>query len=81
MTYVPIQIEFDIRMRDNDGTSLDEIDNFDITIPFPSGNQEETFTGNSGIANITLRYEITCTEPDACTTTITSSDLIGTLYI
>ena len=65
-------------MRDKDGSSFEEIDNFNITIPFSSGNQEETFTGNSGIAKITLRYDIHCIEPDVCTTTITSSDLLGT---
>ena len=80
-TYLPFQIEFDIMMKDDAANSIDEIDNFDITIPFPSGNQEEIFTGNRGIAKITLRYDIICIEPDISTTTITSSELIGTVCI
>ena len=76
---INIQIEFDIMMRDEDGNSFDEIDNFQIIIPFPSGNnQEEVFIGNRGIANITLSYDIVCIEPNTCTTAVTSSELIGT---
>ena len=65
-------------MRDYAGSSFYEIDNFDVTIPFPSGNQVEIFTGNRGIASITMSYNIICTEPDSCTTNVPSSELIGT---
>ena len=63
-------------MRDVVGTSYNDIDNFDITIPFSSNNQEEVFTGERGIANITLKYDIICIEPDACPTSY-ASELIG----
>ena len=79
--HVLFQVELDIMMWDDDGNSFDEIDNFQIAIPFPSGNQKEVFTGNRSIANITLSNDIVCIEPNACTTTVTSSELIGTLYI
>ena len=66
-------------MWDYDGiTRIDEIDTFDITATFPSDNEEQVFTGNRGIANITLTYDLTCIEPDACNTTAASSELIGT---
>ena len=64
-------------MRDEDGRSYREIDTFQITIPFASDNQEQVFTGNRGIATITLSYDTICIEPDTCTTTVTSSELIG----
>ena len=64
---------------DGSGGVDDEIDTFDITVNFPSGNQEQVFTGNRGIANITLTYDLTCIEPDACTTAVASSEVIGTL--
>ena len=65
-------------MRDEDGEeSFDEIDNFIIAIPIPSANQNKVFTGSRGIANITLSYDIICIEPNACTTTVTSSEIIG----
>ena len=63
-------------MGDEDGNSFDEIDNFQITIPFPSGNQKEIIVGNRGIATITLSYDIICMEPNATTTTVTSFELI-----
>ena len=68
---------------DVDISSLeDEIDTFDITVNFPSDNQEHIFTGNRGIATITLTYDLTCFEPDPCNTTVVSSELIGTcIYI
>ena len=72
------QVEFDIVMRDDDGSSFREIDTFEIMVPFPSGNQEEVFTGNKGIANITLSYDIIFVEHDVCTPTVTSSKSIGT---
>ena len=66
-------------MRDSDGGSGDdEIDTFDITVNFLSDNQEQAFTGNRGMASITLTYDLNCIEPDACNTTVASSDLIGT---
>ena len=74
------QVAFEIEMRENDGSSLfdDEIDTFDITVTFPSDNQEQVFTGNRGIATITLKYDLICIEPNACNTTVASSELIGT---
>ena len=73
------QIELEIMMRDEEGDdSFHEIDKFQIEIPIPSGIQKEVFTGNSGIANITLSYDIICIEPNACTTTVSSSELTGT---
>ena len=65
-------------MADDAGGPFQEIDSFDITIPFPSGNQEEIFTGNEGIASIIMSYDIICTEPDSCTKNIPSLKLIGT---
>ena len=64
-------------MKDVDENSFEEIDNFKIAISVSSGNQEEVFKGNRGIANITLSYDVICMEPNACTTTATSSELIG----
>ena len=52
--HILFQIVLDIMMRDEEGNSFDEIDDFQIGIPFPSGNQKEVFTGERGIANITL---------------------------
>ena len=66
--------------EDDPGTPTDddEIDTFDITVNFPSDHQEHFFTGNRGIATITLTYDLICIEPDACNTTFASSELIGT---
>ena len=69
-----------MREENSDSTNLKEIDTFDITATFPSDNQEHVFTGNSGIATITLTYDIICIEPDACNTADVSSDLIGTVF-
>ena len=79
--YLLFQVSFEVVMRDSDELSIsddDEIDTFDITVNFPSDNQEHVFTGNRGIANITLTYNLTCIEPDTCKTTVASSELIGT---
>ena len=77
--YLLFQAAFQIVMWDNDdGSSDDEIDTFDITVNFPSDNQEQVFTGNRGIATITLTYDLTCIELDACNTNVASSELIGT---
>ena len=65
-------------MRNSDAESFTEIDTFDITVTFPSANQEQVFTGNRGIANITLTYDLICIELDACNSTVASSELIGT---
>ena len=75
-----IQVSFEIEMREEDANdgSFKEIDTFDITATFPSDNQEQVFTGNRGIATITLTYDIICIEPDACNTDVVSSGLIGT---
>ena len=75
-----IQVAFEIEMREEDANdgSFKEIDTLDITATFPSDNQEHVFTGNRGVANITLTYDIICIKPDTCTTTVVSSDLIGT---
>ena len=74
-----VQVAFQIEMRDYDGFFSTEIDSFDIMATFPSDNQEQVFTGNRGIANITLTYDLICIEPDACNTTVASSSgLIGT---
>ena len=78
--YLLFQVAFEIEMRDDDGggSSDDEIDTFDITVNFPSDNQEQVFTGNRGIATITLTYDLICIESDACTTAVASSEVIGT---
>ena len=69
-------------MRDRDGgSSFREIDTFDIMATFPSDNQEQVFTGNRGIATITLTYNLTGIEPDACNTAVASSEVIGTSYM
>ena len=66
-------------MRDRDGgSSFREIDTFDIMATFPSDNQEQVFTGNRGIGKITLTFDIICIEPDASTTAVASSEVIGT---
>ena len=65
-------------MREYDGDEFREIDTFDITATFTSDNQEQVFTGNRGIANITLKYNLICIVPDACTTAVASSEVIGT---
>ena len=65
-------------MRDLAVSTFDEIDTFDITATFPSDNQDKVYTGNRGIANITLSYDIVCIEPDACNKVVASSELIGT---
>ena len=64
-------------MRDYDGSSYREIDTFDITATFPSDNQEQVFTGSKDIGTITLTYDLICIEPDACTTAVASSEIIG----
>ena len=78
VSYTLFQVAFEIMMRDDDGNSFREIDTFDITATFPSDNQEQVFTGNRGIATITLTYDLTCIEPDACNTAVASSDVTGT---
>ena len=65
-------------MRNSDAESFTEIDRFHIMVTFPSANQEQVFTGNKGIANITLTYDLTCIEPDTCTTDVALSEVIGT---
>ena len=78
-THPLFQFDFNIMMREHaSGYYYSKIDNFDITIPFSSGNEEEVLTGDEGVASITLKYTINCIEPDACTTSVTASDLIGT---
>ena len=67
-----------MRDIDDDDHSFREIDTFDITVTFSSDNQQQVFTGNRGIANITLTYELRCIEPDACTTALASSEVTGT---
>ena len=78
--HIFIQVAFEIEMREEDANdgSFKEIDTFDITATFPSDNQEHVFTGRSGVANITLTYDIICIDPDACNTTVVLPDLIGT---
>ena len=78
--HIFIQVAFEIEMREEDANdgSFKEIDTFDITATFPSGNQDVVCTGNKGVATITLTYDIICIEPDACNTAVVSSDLIGT---
>ena len=80
--YLLFQVAFEIEMRDTDiainSVHDDEIDTFDITVNFPSDNQEQVFTGNRGIATITLTYNLTCIEPNANNTAVASSELIGT---
>ena len=77
-TCKPFQIQFDIMMKEHDeGSSDEDIDSFGITISLSSGYQEEVYTGITGIAIITLSYEITCIDPHPSTTTTTSSELIG----
>ena len=76
--HILFQIEVDIMMRDQQGTFSSEIDNFNIAIPFPSGHQEDVFTGNRGIANITLSYDIICLESHSCSTPLPPFKLKGT---
>ena len=76
--YLLFQVAFEIEMRNDDGDSYREIDTFNITVNFPSDNQEQVFTGKRGIATITLTYNLICVEPDACTTAVASSEVIGT---
>ena len=76
--YTLFQVAFEIVMRDDDKSSFREIDTFDITATFPFNNQPKVFTGNRGIASITLTYDLFCIEPDACTTAVASSDIIST---
>ena len=79
--YLHFQVAFEIQMRDSDdGSNLpdDEIDTFSITATFPSDNKEQVFTGNRGLATITLTYDLICIEPDACNSTVASTELIGT---
>ena len=72
------QVAFKIVMRGtDDGSSFDEIDMFDIMATFPSDNEHSVFTRSRGIANVTLTYDIICIEPNACNTTVASSDVIG----
>ena len=78
--YLHFQVAFEIEMWDSDdGINLpdDKIDTFNITATFHSDNQEQVFTGNRGIATITLTYDLICIEPDACNSTVASSELIG----
>ena len=65
-------------MRDSDGGTFTEIDTFDIMATFLSDNQEQVFTGNRGIASITLTYDLICIEPDACIAAVALSEAIGT---
>ena len=67
-------------MRDDDpGLShiSREIDTFAITVSFPFGIQVQEYTGDRGIANITLWSDILCTDPDACNSTPVPSQLTG----
>ena len=64
-------------MRDDDGGPFQVIDTFNINATFPSDNQEQVFTGNKGIATITLTYDLTCIDPDACNAAVASSSIIG----
>ena len=80
--YLLLQVSFEIEMWDSDAdisSDDDEIDTFDITVNFPSDNQEQVFTGNRGIANITLTYDLICVESDTYETTVASS--IGKLHV
>ena len=54
------------------------IDIFEITFPYPSDIHEKEYTGNRGIANITLSAEIKCIDPDACNSPAVSSENTGT---
>ena len=64
-------------MRDDDGSKSREIDTFVIAYPFLSGIQEKEYTGNRGIANITLSIDFKCIEPDACISPAVSTKSTG----
>ena len=77
MTFLkfPLQVEITIGMRDDDEFLLEEIDDFEIILPLPFDDiQEKEYSGNRGIAKITLSTEFKCIEPDACN----SSESTGT---
>ena len=70
-------------MRDAAWGSIydNEIDDFNIVVPFPSGNHEEVLLGNNGIGAITLRYDIICIKPDPCNIQLPSSEMTGNLHL
>ena len=63
-------------MKDVQSISFQEIDTFEIALPFPSDIEEKAYTGNRGIGNITLSTDIKCIEPNACN----SPESSGTIY-
>ena len=76
------QFRIRIRIREQDGASnFTEIDNFRIDIPFPPNIQEQEYTGEYGIANVTLSTDVMCTEADACNSTVVVPQFTGTVYI
>ena len=75
---LPFEFQIEILMKDHERNFDDEIDNFTITFPFPSGIQEQEYTGAKGIANITLSSDIMFFDPNACSSTAVSSQLTGT---
>ena len=66
-------------MRDADPNlrSFGEIDTVVIAILFPYEIQEQVYTGDRGIVNITLSSDITCIAPDDCNSSAVSSHLKG----
>ena len=53
-------------MKDVQGGGFQEIDTFEIAVPFSSDIEDKVYTGNRGIANITLSTDIKCVDVDAC---------------
>ena len=71
------QLLITIEMKDYDGSSSKEIDTFAITVPFPTGIQEQEYIGDRGIANITLSSYFLCIVPDACNSAAVSLQSTG----
>ena len=64
-------------MGDVDGNSFKEIDTFHVTLHSPPVIRDTLYTGNRGIANITLSTDFECIEPDACNSPSASSESKG----
>ena len=76
LIYFSFQVDVDIEMRDIEGGAYQEIDTFNIGVPFSSSNlQLVEYKGNRGLATITVSSAIMCIEPVACNTTSVSSQL------
>ena len=64
-------------MRDDNAHRFWDIDLFNVELPIASESQHQVYTGENGIASITLSHELQCVVPDNCNTYDTSANLIG----